>query len=95
MDIAKKKIILNNDNIKVGLIVSVGESHSYCIETIQEGKSDMLMDNQDVAFFNSISKAQEAALALGCKKLYMCLDNTYDECGHHGKMDRYSYMPLQ
>lgn len=94
MDNAKVKVIEESSSNKIGLIVSVSEMHQYYIETIEDGIVEYLKDCDSLKMFANVEDAKKVAKRFGCKKLYMCLDNTYDECGGLHNQDRFSYMPL-
>ena len=95
MKVSKDTLILDSKKFKIGLIISITEMHNYHLEILEDGITSHVSEKNDLKVYPNIQDAQITAKKLGCKKLYLCLDNTYDECGGNGQThERFSYMPL-
>lgn len=89
------ELIAKSNKKCIGLIFSVGDLGKYFVEILKDGKITSVSYNNELQMFLNLSDAKTSALKLGCDKLYMCLDNTYDECGFDKNMDRFSYMTIK
>tara|TARA_B110000879_G_C11121408_1_gene491978 strand:+ start:1130 stop:1420 length:291 start_codon:yes stop_codon:yes gene_type:complete len=96
MDKFKLELINKYNNQSIGLIFAIGDLGKYFVEIIKNGEINTIYNNnRELRMFLNLSDAKNSALKLGCDKLYMCLDNTYDECGFDKTMDRFSYMAIK
>lgn len=93
MDTFKRKLLKQSWMEDIGLIYAVSDLGEYCVEILSQGKEqpDFVENN----IHASISAAKAFMNSQGCRQCYVCLDNTYDECGCDSNTDRFCYMPIQ
>lgn len=88
--------LISKSNKKcIGLIFSISDLGKYFVEILKDGESNHILYNKELKTFLNLSDAKNTALKLGCDELYICLDNTYDECAFNKTMDNFSYMPIK
>ena len=94
MDRFKLNLLEQSKQEKIGLIFSISDLHKFYIEILNDGQATSLSINDNLQMFNSMADAKQIVIQNGCTLVYLCLDNTYDECGSASNMDRFSYMPV-
>lgn len=83
-----------SDEKTVGLIYSRSELHQYLVELIDHKKNHYLHKGKKLASFDSVNDALIGARKQGAREFYLCLDNTYDECGADPIERRFCYMQV-
>ncbi|KTD27199.1 MULTISPECIES: hypothetical protein [Legionella] len=79
----------------IALIYSPIELHEYLVEIITQDRNQFILKGNDLCHFNSIEAAMTQAVKYGAELFFLCVDNTYDECGSSGKAERFDYIPVQ
>lgn len=81
-------------SISIAFIYSPNELNQYIVEIISK-KSDLYICNNDSArLFLSVNDAIFNAHKYGAREFFLCVDNTYDECGSMGSRQRFDYIPI-
>ena len=83
-----------NQSKTIALIYSPIELHEYIVEIISKDSDKFILKGKELAHFNSIDKALLQATNNGAVEFFLCVDNTYDECGAECSAERFDYMPI-
>lgn len=79
----------------IALIYSPLELHEYIVEIISKSSDRFIRKNNDIAHFQSVDDAITNAKKYGAKEFFLCVDNTYDECGSMASPQHFDYIPIQ
>lgn len=93
-NLSREEILDLSDAKPVGLIYSPCELHQYLVELINGHKTQYLHKGKAIASFMTLDDAMREAKKCGAKKFYLCLDNTYDECGSQPLASYFNYLPI-
>ncbi|KTD45572.1 hypothetical protein Lrub_2369 [Legionella rubrilucens] len=94
-NISRKEIMELSHESTVGLIYSRSDLHQYLVELIHNDKTDYIHEGIGVAVFPTMEEALRSAKRRGAKCFFLCLDNTYDECGAEPATPHYNYLPIR
>tara|TARA_B100000949_G_C14160287_1_gene398763 strand:- start:507 stop:803 length:297 start_codon:yes stop_codon:yes gene_type:complete len=96
MDNPSREQLLNLSEEKpIGLIYSRSELHEYFVELLDHKENHYLHKRKELASFDSVDDALAGARKQGAQEFYLCLDNTYDECGSESVGRRFCYMQIR
>ena len=95
MDTFKRKLLEQSWQEAIGLIYAVSDLGEYYVEVLHQGQEQSIFSENDIRMYASISAAKQFMSSQGCRQCYVCLDNTYDECGCDANNDRFCYMLVQ
>ncbi|WP_367607295.1 hypothetical protein [Legionella sp. W05-934-2] len=93
-NLSRDQIIDMSDEDSIGLIYSRSDLHQYLVELIDHKKCHYIHKGNDLKSYDSVEEAVRCARQKGAVKCYLCLDNTYDECGADLVSQRFSYLPI-
>lgn len=82
-----------NDS-RVAYIYSIPELNKYTVEVKAANESFFISNKSEQIFYSSVALASTAAKSQGCHGAFLCLENTYNECGFKGKQERFSCMKI-
>jgi len=91
-DITRDSLLTLSESEPVGLIYSRADLNHYFLEILEQGKSNYLHQGNELRVFANSHEASATAHAMGANVCYLCLDNTYDECGAEPTSRRFSYL---
>ena len=94
-NLSRDQIIDMSNKESIGLIYSRSDLHQYLVEVIDHKKSHYIHKGKDLKSYHSVEDAVRNARRKGAMKCYLCLDNTYDECGTCTMSQRFSYLPIE
>lgn len=84
------------NNVKViALIYSPIELHEYIVEIISKDSDKFIQKKNQIIHFESVNQALSQATNYGAEEFFLCVDNTYDECGSMGSAQTFDYIPIQ
>ncbi|MGQ3887900.1 hypothetical protein ACQUW5_02565 [Legionella sp. CNM-1927-20] len=92
--ISRSKILELSTEQPVGLIYSRADLNQYLVELITFKRADYIHEGQDLASFSTVDEAVRSARESGATCFFLCLDNTYDECGSLPTEERFNYLPI-
>ncbi|WP_419420132.1 hypothetical protein ACNVED_02230 [Legionella sp. D16C41] len=92
--ISRSKILELSTEQPVGLIYSRADLNQYLVELITFKRADYIHSGVDLASFPTVDEAVYSARESGATCFFLCLDNTYDECGSLPAEDRFNYLPI-
>ncbi len=78
----------------IALIYSPIELNEYIVEIISKNSDSYISRKDNVSHFHSIHEAVTSATKYGAKEFYLCVDNTYDECGSLASPQQFDYIPI-
>jgi hypothetical protein len=76
------------------LIYSPIELQEYFVEIISKNSIHFVMKGNQIMHFNSVDQALFHATNYYAEEFFLCVDNTYDECGSIGSAQRFDYIPI-
>lgn len=94
-NLSRNQIVDMSDKESIGLIYSRSDLHQYLVELIDHKQSHYIHQGKDLKSYYSVEDAVKGARRKGAEKFYLCLDNTYDECGAGIMPQRFSYLPIE
>ena len=94
-DLSREQIIDMSDEQSIGLIYSRSELNQYLVELVDHKQCYYIHKGKDIKAYHSVDDAVKSAHKKGAQKCYLCLDNTYDECGAEMTSKRFSYLPIK
>ncbi len=81
----------------IALIYSPIELNEYIVEIISKNSDLFICKNNEISQFHAVNDAISHALQYGAKEFFLCLNNTYDECGSMGlkaSKPLFDYIPV-
>lgn len=84
----------NNSKV-IALIYSPIELHEYIVEIISKDSDKFIQKKNQIIHFDSVDQALSQATSYGAEDFFLCVDNTYDECGSMGSAQTFDYIPIQ
>ncbi|MFW2533335.1 MULTISPECIES: DUF6482 family protein [Legionella] len=84
----------HTESKKIALIYSPIELHEYLVEVILKDSVKFIKKNNEIVQFHSIADALSQAQKYGAEEFFLCVDNTYDECGSTASAEKYDYIPI-
>lgn len=94
-NLSREKIFDMSDVQSIGLIYSRSDLHQYLVELIDHKQSRYIHKGSDLKAYHTVEEAVKHARRQGAVKCFLCLDNTYDECGACAMPQRFSYLPIE
>jgi hypothetical protein len=85
---------VQNESKSIALIYSPLELNEYIVEIISKTSDLFISKNDNISHFLSVDDAVTHAKKYGAKKFFLCVDNTYDECGSIAAPQRFDYLPI-
>lgn len=82
------------ESISIAFIYSPNELNKYIVEVVSEHEDVYIRKNNHMQYFLSVNDAISNAEKYGAKEFFLCVDNTYDECGSTGSKQHFDYIPL-
>ncbi len=86
--------MIRNHHELVAYIYAIPELDKYIVEIKAANDSFFIEKKSEQVFYANLDLASKAAISKGCQNAYLCLENTYNECGHAGEQERFSCMKL-
>ena len=83
-----------NKSTVIALIYSPVELHEYIIEIISKDSNSFIKKGNQIIHFHSVDQALSHATTYGAEEFFLCVDNTYDECGSMGSAQKFDYIPI-
>ena len=83
-----------NKSTIIALIYSPVELHEYIIEIISKDSDKFIKKGNQIIHFQSVDQAISQATDYGADEFFLCVDNTYDECGSIGSVQKFDYIPI-
>ena len=83
-----------NKSAIIALIYSPVELHEYIIEIISKDSERFIKKGNQIIHFHSVDEAISKATDYGADEFFLCVDNTYDECGSLGSAQKFDYIPI-
>lgn len=83
-----------NKSTVIALIYSPVELYEYLVEIISEDSSKFIHTGSQIKHFDSVDHALAEAANYQAVEYYLCVDNTYDECGSGGLSEKFDYIPI-
>ena len=68
--------------------------NQYIVEIISKDSDLYIHKNDSVRHFLSVNDAISNAQKYGAKEFFLCVDNTYDECGSMDSRQQFDYIPI-
>ena len=81
-------------SISIAFIYSPNELNQYIVEIISKNSDLYICKNDNIRHFLSDNDAISNAQKYGAREFFLCLDNTYDECGAMGSRQQFDYIPI-
>ena len=81
-------------SISIAFIYSPSELNQYIVEIISKDSDLYIHKNDSVRHFLSVNDAISNAQKYGAKEFFLCVDNTYDECGSMDSRQQFDYIPI-
>ena len=78
----------------IALIYSPLELNEYIVELISKTSDTFISKNDNISHFLSVHDAITRAKEQGATEFFLCVDNTYDECGSIAATQRFDYLPI-
>lgn len=78
----------------IALIYSPVDLNEYIVEIISKSSNLFINKKDDISHFLSVEEAVSQAKKFGAKEFFLCVDNTYDECGSMDSSHQFEYIPL-
>jgi hypothetical protein len=78
----------------IALIYSPLELNEYIVEIISKTSELFIRKNNNISHFHSVNDAISHAAKYGAKEFFLCVDNTYDECGLMASSQHFDYIPI-
>lgn len=78
----------------IALIYSPVELQEYIVEIISKDSVKFIKKGNQIIHFNSVDQALSHATNYGAEEFFLCVDNTYDECGSIGSTQKFDYIPI-
>lgn len=78
----------------IALIYSPLELNEYIVEIISKTSDLFIRKNDDISHFHSVDDAITHAQKYGAEEFFLCVDNTYDECGSIASAQQFDYIPI-
>ena len=78
----------------IALIYSPLELNKYIVEIISKTSDLYISKSDNISHFLSVKDAVTHAKKYGAQKFFLCVDNTYDECGSIVAAQRFEYIPI-
>lgn len=79
----------------IALIYSPIELQEYIVEIISRDSQQFLEKSSRPLHFHSVDQALHQATKHGALEFFLCIDNTYDECGSTGSGQTFEFIPIQ
>ena len=76
------------------MIYSPIELNEYIVEILSKDSDLFIHKYNNLAHFHSVKDAVAQATKYGADEFFLCLDNTYDECGSIVSPQHYDYISL-
>ncbi len=83
-----------NKSTVIALIYSPVELYEHIVEIISKDSSDFIKTGNQIIHFHSVDDALSYATNYGAEEFFLCVENTYDECGSIGSVQRFDYIPI-
>lgn len=81
--------------ISIAFIYSPNELYQYIVEIISKNSDLYIRKNDNICHFLSVNDAISNAQKYGAKAFFLCVNNTYDECGSMGsRQQQFDYIPI-
>ncbi|KTD78766.1 hypothetical protein [Legionella waltersii] len=81
-------------SISIALIYSPNELNQYIVEIISKDSDLYILENDNIRHFLSVNDAISNAKKYGAQQFFLCVYNTYDECGSMGSAQQFDYIPI-
>jgi hypothetical protein len=78
----------------IALIYSPLELNEYIVEIITKTSDLFIRKNDNISHFHSVNEAITHATKYGAEEFFLCVDNTYDECGSIASPQQFDYIPI-
>ena len=78
----------------IALIYSPIELNAYIVEILSKDSDLFIHKYNHLAHFQSVKDAVAKATKYGANEFFLCLDNTYDECGSIASPQHYDYISM-
>ncbi len=83
-----------NKSSTIALIYSPVELQEYIVEIISKDSDKFIKKGNQITHFHSVDEALFKATNYGAEEFFLCVDNTYDECGSTGSAQKFEYIPI-
>ncbi len=83
-----------NKSTVIALIYSPLELHEYIVEIISKDSNKFIKKKDQIIQFRSLDQALFQASNYLAQEFFLCVDNTYDECGSMGSVQKFDYIPI-
>ncbi len=83
-----------NNSTVIALIYSPVELYEYLVEIISKDSSAFIQQGNQIKHFHSVDHALAEAANYQAETYYLCVDNTYDECGSGALVEKFDYIPI-
>ena len=83
-----------NNSTVIALIYSPVELQEYIVEIISKDANNFIKKGNQIIHFHSVDEALFHATHYLAGEFFLCVDNTYDECGSIGSSQRFDYIPI-
>lgn len=84
-----------NQSKVIALIYSPIELHEYIVEIISKNSDNFIHKGSQIKHYHSVDQALLGAAHDGAEEFFLCVDNTYDECGSECATQRFDYIPIR
>lgn len=78
----------------IALIYSPVELSEYIVEIVSKDYDKFIQKGNQITHFHSVDQALFHATNYGAEEFFLCVDNTYDECGSIGSAHKFDYIPI-
>ena len=83
-----------NKSKVIALIYSPVDLQKYIVEIISKDSNSFIMKGNQTIHFDSVDQALFHANKYSAEEFFLCVENTYDECGSAGSKERFDYIPI-
>ena len=83
-----------NKSTVIALIYSPVELQEYIVEIISKDFNKFIMEGNQTLHFHSLDQALFHANKYLAEEFFLCVDNTYDECGSIRAAQGFDYIPI-
>jgi hypothetical protein len=83
-----------NESKVIALIYSPVELYEYIVEIISKDSNNFIKKGNQISHFHSVDDALSHATDYGAEEFFLCVENTYDECGSIGSVQKFDYIPI-
>ena len=83
-----------NNSMVIALIYSPAELYEYIVEIISKDSNNFIKNGNQIMHFHSVDEALSYVTKYEAEEFFLCVENTYDECGPMISAQRFDCIPI-